>query len=232
MVVVHGVPVGLLSRGLVRRVDEGPVEDRELGAADGPVPVGVVGHEGGDGRVEVGEHLVVEGDLLEPLPGGPPRVERLVGDLAGALLVDHLDRDLGLLGRHVVPHLAAHVQELGGVDGPGLVKVVLVEDDLGERDPVADGLAHAQRHLLLLGGVVHGAVELAVDKVGALLGEPAAAHAAQQAAHVVQRVVVLDGLGHVGDRVADGANGRHLYLKKKSVLWTYGVLNAFRNMFL
>lgn len=212
VVVVHGVPVCLLGGGLVRRADEAPVEGGELRTAEGPVPVDVVGHEGGDGSVEVGEHLVVEGDLLELPLGGPPRLERLVGDLAGALLVDHLDRDAGLLGRHVVPHLAAHVRELGGVDGAGLVKVVLVEEDLGERDAVVDGLAHAQGRLLLVGGVVCGAEELAIVNVGALLGEPAVAHAAHHAFHVVEDVVVLDGLGRVGDFFADGAGRRHMFV--------------------
>lgn len=185
----------------------------ELGAADSSVAVSVVRHERGDGRIEVGEHLVVEGELVESLVRVPPVVERLVGDLPCPLLVDELDGDLGLLRCHVVPHLAAHIQELGGIDAPSLIRVILVEDDLGERDTVANRPTHVQCGFFLLFGIVRGAVEHPVNKVGTLLGESAAAHRAQHAAHVVQSIFELDRFGHIGNLSTNGAV-RHPFYRK------------------
>lgn len=198
MISIHGIPVRLLGGGLVRRIDERPVEVGKLIATDGPITVKVIGHEGSDGRIEVREHLTIESHLLEPLIGVPPFIERLVSDLAHTLLVNYPDCDLRLLSGHVAPHLAAHVEELGSVDSPSLVSVVLVEDDLCERNSAFDGLVQALRHLFLLFRVVRGAIKLVPDRVDALLGEPAVAHTACHAARVVQRIVVLDRFSHVG----------------------------------
>ena len=121
------------------------MECHKLFSVDGLGPVHVEAHEGGEGLVEVLGILITELDTLESLGVTPPLLERLECDGALALVVEHLDRELGLLGGDRVPVLSAEEGELVVVDCPAPVNIVLVEHG-ADHVLAATGHAHAHAH--------------------------------------------------------------------------------------